>query len=159
MKRACGLWLSLFLAGCIEAPLAGPTDGAADLPAAVDSGPADLPGAVDSGPSDLPVLLDGAACTQDWDCAYPNRRCNAGHCVRCLPQKGDCGFGYSCVLQKGSYACVMGCASESDCYALEGGTMACCNGMCTTLARDPANCGKCGVVCANQQQCAGGVCK
>ena len=148
MKRAIGLFLSLLVAGCLEEPLTSATDGAADMPVFLDSGP-----------TDLAVVLDGAACTRDWQCAYPDTRCNGGHCVRCLPQKGDCGFGHQCVIENGSYACVMGCGSELDCHESELGALSCCNGLCTSVDHDPANCGKCKTGCANNQQCVGGLCK
>jgi Stigma-specific protein, Stig1 len=48
------------------------------------------------------------------------------------------------------------CQSVASCTGPS--TMACCGGFCVDTAKDPANCGKCGVACTASQFCTGTAC-
>jgi hypothetical protein len=102
----------------------------------------------------------GCPCTQDTDCSGAAPRCqpSTGSCVECLPASDNCTGGAHCVQQNGTYACAMGCATNSDC---KGGAI-CCGSACLDVSSDTDNCGACGNKCrpvANGTPiCSGGQC-
>jgi hypothetical protein len=96
----------------------------------------------------LPILLDSACI---------GKQCNAGQtCVagQCVGDVTECDGG-SCVTENdgGASDATSDDVFDSGCAASE----LLCNGACTNVSADPANCGGCGVDCTGGT-CAGGTC-
>lgn len=110
-------------------------------------------------------------CKSDLDCPDPqNPRCDgqSGRCGPCLPFKDNCGPNQFCKPAQSGWKCAVGCKADPDCAAPatdggapDGGAPApavCCDHVCTDLAFDVANCGKCGNACMNGNACCAGAC-
>ncbi len=82
--------------------------------------------------------------------------CQDERCV-CPAQSFYCDSNNSCVpCQEGRTYDPNDCSCTSSCLGEIG---AVCNGVCVDLADNPANCGACGVACANGQTCVSGACQ
>ncbi len=156
----CGADASLGDAEADGTPSDGTTEGSAlDAPAQTCE-----PGAACDGGRCNDAGACVPTCQRDKDCTAPNPVCDVvtGACVPCLPASGTCGVGEICTASGGSFACVSGCNTASDCPAVDGGAkaIACCSQACIDPDTDRSNCGGCGKVCAGgtTATCVAGAC-
>jgi hypothetical protein len=97
------------------------------------------------------LSIDDANCGACGQACPDGSSCLAGTCrSSCGKYLGYCAGGQACAAF--SDVCVSTCPTEFG-YAETD-----CQGYCTILASDPANCGACGVVCPDHQACIGGSC-
>jgi hypothetical protein len=143
-------------------PHAGPPDAASDAGGGADGSSCSFDLATDP----LNCGACGVACR-------PDQHCHAGKCA-CRPQWQDCDGGCSnpatdgdhcgtCGQFCGIYQCARGACADrhSACFGGEAGAPCATPGgsvSCVDLARDPANCGACGVRCDGNQLCVGSAC-
>lgn len=149
-------WWSLVAALLLCAGCGGGTRGKASDGGATLLDAALLDGAVRDGA----LACDGGrCCVTDDDCAvgpdddgglaYSHCDPQSHVCVECLGDE-QCGAGTVCR----DHRCAAGCTLEHDCSDAQ----TCCQGACLDLARDPSNCGACGVACPGAEACCGGLC-
>lgn len=104
----------------------------------------------------------GQGCTDDTACTMAGRpRCDVrtGLCVPCLPGGADCSAGTFCTASSGTFRCVQGCNTVSDCPANGPNQVpACCDHRCVDVLASAEHCGACGNPCQNNDSCCDGVC-
>ncbi len=142
-------------------PEGAPADATSDGPAR--DAPTCEPGAACDGGRCDDAGACVSTCRRDKDCTAPTPVCDTatGACVPCMPDSGACGVGEVCVASGGTFACVSGCNTASDCPVDGGATaIACCSQACTNPDTDRSNCGGCGKACAGGMTatCVAGAC-
>jgi hypothetical protein len=92
------------------------------------------------------------------ECIDP--RSSSSHCGACADDGGTVceGATVCCAMTGGG---PVACRAETECVvcmpSCTGGQQ-CCDGMCTDVQENDANCGGCGVPCAANERCCGGTC-
>jgi hypothetical protein len=130
----------------------------------------------DGGQTNLTGLSPAACCGGDCvDLTQDPRNCGAcsafcpvgqscvdGACTQFCKSNADCGAGAACLGAPGCYptTCASGSSNTLCAIVVSSSTViqgACCQGTCTSLQADPANCGACGAACTSGA-CVNGGC-